>query len=531
LRFAPDIAARLRQFPHTAIDYDHSLLRDGEKETLEQLIAASREIDDIFLRQVAEDNPSLLEALNRMIASGKPDAITATDYFLINKGPWDRVKENEPFIGSRPKPPGAAFYPVDMSKQEFEAWVAAHPQDKAAFESLFTVIRRDGDSLVAIPYSKYYAPFLSRAAEKLRAAADHTGNASLEKYLTLLAAALLSDDYYASDLAWMDLDSDIEIILGPYEVYEDGLFNYKAAFESFIGLRDPAESARLAVYAAHLRDMEENLPIPQEHKNFNRKFESPIRVIQEVFTAGDARKGVQTSAFNLPNDERVREAKGSKKVLLKNVMEAKFRLSGEPTAERILDPDEKKRVSFDAYFDHTLFHELSHGLGPGVITGPDGKKVETRLLLKDLYSTIEECKADVVGAWNVLYAMDRKWLTGYGEDVLFTTDAGLMFRSMRFGLDDAHGGGTAVQWNWYREKKAIDRAAGGRFRVQPEKFREAVRSLAAELLEIEATGDYARARRLLDRYGRATPEIRTAIARLTDLPVDLAPVFIAPGEK
>ena len=531
LKFAPDIAARLRQFPHTAIDYDHSLLRDGQKETLEDLIAASRGIDDIFLRQVAEENPSLLETLNRMIASGRPDAITATDYFLINKGPWDRVKENEPFIGSRPKPPGAAFYPVDMSKQEFEAWVAAHPQDKAAFESLFTVIRRDGDRLVAIPYSKYYAPSLSRAAEKLRAAADHTGNASLKKYLTLLAAALLSDDYYASDLAWMDLDSDIEIILGPYEVYEDGLFNYKAAFESFIGLRDPAESARLAVYAAHLRDMEENLPIPQAHKNFNRKFESPIRVIQEVFTAGDARKGVQTSAFNLPNDERVREAKGSKKVLLKNVMEAKFRLSGEPTAERILDPDEKKRVSFDAYFDHTLFHELSHGLGPGVITGPDGKKIETRLLLKDLYSTIEECKADVVGAWNVLYAMDRKWLTGYGEDVLFTTDAGLMFRSMRFGLDDAHGGGTAVQWNWYREKKAIDRAAGGRFRVQPERFREAVRSLAAELLEIEATGDYARARRLLDRYGKATPEIRTAIARLTDLPVDLAPVFIAPGEK
>jgi hypothetical protein len=531
LRFAPDIAVRLRQFPHTVIDYDHSLLKDGAKETLEELIAASREIDDIFLRQVAEENPSLLEALNRMIASGRPDAITATDYFLINKGPWDRVKENEPFIGSRAKPPGAAFYPVDMTKREFEAWVTAHPQDNEAFQSLFTVIRRDGDRLVAIPYSKYYAPFLSRAAGRLRAAADRTANASLKKYLTLLAAALLSDDYYASDLAWMDLDSDIEVILGPYEVYEDGLFNYKAAFESFLGLRDPAESARLAVYAAHLRDMEENLPIPQAHKNFNRKFESPIRVVQEVFTAGDARKGVQTSAFNLPNDERVREAKGSKKVLLKNVMEAKFRLSGEPIAERILDPDEKTRLSFDAYFDHTLFHELSHGLGPGVITAPDGKKVEARLLLKDLYSTIEECKADVVGAWNVLYAMDRKWLTGYGENVLFTTYAGLMFRSMRFGLDDAHGGGTAVQWNWYRERKAIDRAAGGRFRVQPENFREAVRSLAAELLEIEATGDYERARKLLDRYGKATPEIRTAIARLTDLPVDLAPVFVAPGEK
>lgn len=530
-RFAPDIGERVKQLPRTRLDYDHSLLDDGEKRALGKLIEASREIDEIFLRQVSDENPSLKEALDRLAAAGRPDAIAAREYFEINKGPWDRLKADEPFIGTRAKPPGAAFYPSDITKEEFERWLGAHPADKEAFQGLFTLIRREETRLVAIPFSKYYLQFLNRAAQKLREAAAATGNASLKKYLTLRADAFLSNDYFASDVAWMDLDSDIEVVIGPYEVYEDGLFNYKAAFESFVTVRDSAESAKLDVYAAHLPDMEKNLPIAERHKNFNRKFESPIKVVQEVFTAGDARKSVQTSAFNLPNDERVREAKGSKKVLLKNVMEAKFRLSGQPIALRVLDPGEASKLSFDAYFNQVLFHELSHGLGPGIINGPDGKKVEARLLLKNLYSTIEECKADVLGVWNILYAMDRKWLSGFDEAALFTTDAALMFRSMRFGLEEAHGGGTAVQWNWYREQNAIEPASGGRFRVRPEKFREAVRSLAAELLEIEATGDFARASRLLDRYGKSTPEIQTTIARLKDIPVDITPVFAAAGEK
>jgi hypothetical protein len=530
LRFAPDIARRSAQLPPTRLDYDRSLLDDGETRALGKLIEASREVDEIFLRQVSEENPSLKESLDRLAGAGRPGAAAAAAYFAINKGPWDRLKANEPFIGDRPKPAGAAFYPADLTKEEFERWLSAHPADKDAFQGLFSVIRREGDRLVAIPYAKQYAAFLARAAARLREAAALTANASLKKYLTLRADAFLSNDYFASDIAWMDLDSDIEVVIGPYEVYEDGLFNYKAAFEAFVTVRDRGESAKLAVYAAHLPDMEKNLPVADRHKNFSRKFESPIRVVQEAFTAGDARSGVQTSAFNLPNDERVREAKGSKKVLLKNVMEAKFRLSGRPIAERVLDPADVGHLSFDAYFNHTLFHELSHGLGPGVITGPDGRKVEARLLLKNLYSTIEECKADVLGVWNILYAMDRKLLTGFDETALFTTDAALMFRSMRFGLEEAHGGGTAVQWNWYREKNAIEPAPGGRFRVRPERFREAVRTLAAELLEIEATGDLARAQRLLDRYGKATAEIRATIDRLTDIPVDIAPVFLAAGE-
>ena len=531
MRIAPDIRDRVRQFPPTRIDYDRTLLSPEDQRAVELLIEASRRIDEIFLRQVDEANPSLREAAAPLVGQQAPGAFEALEYFDINYGPWDRLKGDEPFLGTRPKPKGAAFYPPDMTPLEFEAWIAAHPGDREAFHSVFTVIRRQGGGLAAIPYSKYYGSALADAARKLKDAAAASPNASLKKFLNLRAEAFLSNDYYASDIAWMDLDSPIEVTIGPYEVYEDGLFNYKGAFESFVTVRDRAESEHLSVYAKHLPDMERNLPIREQYKNFNRKFESPIVVVQEIFTAGDSRKGVQTSAFNLPNDERVREAKGSKKVLLKNVMEAKFEKSGRVVAERTLEPGELRAVSFGPYFNHTLFHELSHGLGPGIITGPDGTKVEGRLLLKNLYSTIEECKADVVGMWNVLYAIDQKWLTSFDENSLYATVAGLAFRSMRFGLDEAHGGGTAIQWNWFREKGGIVPGMAGRFHVRPPKMREAVRSLATELLEIEATGDFARAQRLIERYGKETPEIRATIEKLSDIPVDIRPVFVAAGES
>ena len=530
LVFAPDIRDRLSKLPRTRIDYDRALLDAKETQVVQKLIEASRYMNDIFLVQVSQSNPEVLQRVSQA-AAGDPAARWARALFDVHKGPWDRLKENEPFIGKDPKPPGGGFYPPDMKKEEFEAWIAAHPGDKDAFQGLFTVIRRQGQNLVAVPYSKAYAQALSESAKRLREAAALTGNASLRNFLNKRADAFLSDDYFASDVAWMDLDSDVEVVIGPYEVYEDALFNYKASFESFVTVRDKTESEKLAVYAKHLPDMEKNLPIPDEHKNLKRRFESPIRVVQEIYTAGDSRAGVQTSAFNLPNDEKVREAKGSKKVLLKNVMDAKFKQSGRPIAERTLVPAEVANISFDAYFNHTLFHELSHGLGPGIIKGPDGKRVDSRLLLKELYSTIEECKADVVGLWNILFAMDRKYISGFGEPQLFSTYAGLMFRGMRFGIDEAHGRGTAIQWNWFREKGAIVPAADGRFQTDAAKYREAIRSLANELLMIEATGDYARGKALLDKYGRSTPEIQSVIGRLSDIPVDIWPVFIAAGER
>lgn len=523
MTIAPDVAQRMAQLPRTFIDYDRSLLDDNERQVVAKLIEASKPIDEIFWRQVSEENPALREQLAKQGGA-------AYDYFIANKGPWDRLKGDEPFIGTAKKPEGAAFYPADMTKEELERYVAAHPAQKDELQGLFTVVRRDGTNLVGIPYSAFYKDFLDPAAAKLREAAAITNDPTLKRFLTLRADAFASGDYRESDMAWMDLAGNIEVVIGPYQVYEDNLFNYKTSFESFVTVVDKPESAKLSAYAHALPDMERNLPEPEQYKNPNRGSESPIKVVQEIYTAGDARRGVQTAAFNLPNDEFVREKKGSKKVLLKNVMDAKFRQSGQPIAMRVLDPSLTSLVSFDAFFNHVLFHELSHGLGPGFLTQADGKRVEVRIPLKELYSTIEECKADVLGIWNLIYAQQHGLVTAFNERQLFATYAGLMFRSTRFGVGEAHGRGTAIQWNWLRERGAVTPMAGGRYTVDFAKARDAVRDLATELLTIEATGDYARAKTLLDRYGKETPEMAAVNATLKDIPVDITPVFVAAGE-
>ena len=533
LEILPDVDARLKQLPKTAIDYDRSLLSDNEKQVVATLIEASKFIDEIYWLQVSEQNPEYRTRLAAQAASSAHDR-AGYDYFIANRGRWDRLAQDEPFVApfgaAGHKPEGAAFYPADLTKDEMERYIAAHPEQKDALQGLFTVVRRQGNQLVTIPYSAHYRAQLEPAAAKLREAARQTDNASLRDYLNKLADAFFKDNYRESDVAWMDLNGPLEVVIGPYEVYEDALFNWKAAFQSFINVVDRPETEKLAVYAQHLPGMERNLPIPDEHKNPNRGTESPIRVVQEVYTAGDARRGVQTAAFNLPNDEWVRENKGSKKVLLKNVMDAKYRMSGAPIANRVLDPAQRNLLNFDAYFNFVLFHELSHGLGPGLITQPNGERVDVRFLLKDTYSAIEECKADVLGVWNILYAIDNNLPISFTPAQLFVTYAGLHFRSMRFGIDEAHGRGTAVQWNWLREQGAIVPKGDGTFTVDMTKMYPAIKSLATELLMLQATGDYARAQRLLTKYGVSTPEIESVTARLKDIPVDITPVFPAAGE-
>lgn len=534
LQVVPDIAQRLKFLSRTPIDYDHKLLTQNEQKVIAKLIEAAKLIDDLFWIQVSKENPAERAQLENL-ASSSQEYKMALDYFLIMKGGWDRILRNEPFIGpfgkAGEKPPGAGFYPEDMSKDEFEKWIAAHPSDADAFRSTETVIERKGNQLVAVPYSKSYAKYLQPAAQKLKEAAALTDNATLRDFLNKRAKAFLSNDYYQSDIAWMDLNSPIEVVIGPYETYEDALFGYKAAFECYVTAVDKAESQKLTVYGQHLPKMEQNLPEPDQYKNTNRGTESPIRVVHEIYAGGDGRKGVMTAAFNLPNDERVRQAKGSKKVLLKNVMEAKFEKTGRPIGLHVLDPSQTKMIQFDPYFNHTLFHELSHGLGPGIITTADGKKVEYRILLKELESFIEEAKADVLGAWNLLYAIDNKLITSFDANAMYVAYVADICRLMRHGLEEAHGKGSAMQWNWYREKGAIVPTQNGKFRVDFVKMHDAVKSLATELLTIEATGDYQRAKNIGEKYGKATPEIQKMIDGLKDVPVDIAPVYVAAGEK
>ncbi|MEZ5330914.1 MAG: peptidase [Thermoanaerobaculia bacterium] len=517
LAVADDVEARLARYAPTELTADLSGVPEGEREVLAELIRAGRQMDEIFLRQVSVDNPDLEQRVEDL-----PEA--ARTYFAVNFGPWDRLDGMEPWLGSTPHPEGAGYYPVDMTKEEFERWVAEHPEQKADFEGLYTVIRREGGGLVAVPYSQQYAVWLGPAAEHLRKAAEATENESLAQFLELRAAAFSNDDYYESDKAWMDLDSPVEVTIGPYEVYEDGLFAYKAAFEAFVTVNLPEESERLAHFKSLLPSLEQGLPIPDEHKNLDRGSDSPIRVVDEVFVGGDSKGGVQTTAFNLPNDERVREEKGSKKVLLHNVLRAKFEKILVPIAERVLPADQSSDVSFEAFFAETLHHELSHGLGPGNIT-VDGRETEVRLELKELYSTLEEAKADVMGVYDILALIDAGEIPAELRETLEPTYVAGLFRSARFGVHEAHGRGVIAQFNYLLEKGALEVDDEGRFRAVSEKFPDGIRDLLHDMLMLQATGDYEGTATFLDTYGVASDALLAAIDRLGDVPVDIRPIF------
>jgi hypothetical protein len=521
LTVAPDIEARLNRFEPTELSTELTALTSEEQEVLALLVEAARYMDEIFLRQVANGNPEMRDRLQK--ASG-PGMEAARQYFEVNFGPWDRLEEMESFVGDKPHPEGAGYYPEDMSREEFEAWLESHPEHAEALTSLFTIVEREGEGLVAVPYSQAFAEWLVPAADKLRQAAALTSNASLKEFLELRADAFLSDEYYESDVAWMDLDSPVEVTIGPYETYEDGLFGYKAAFEAFVTVALPEESAALDRYKRQLPWLENNLPIADGHKNLDRGTESPIRVVDVLFTAGDTKAGVQTLAFNLPNDERVREAKGSKKVLLRNVLRAKYDQILVPIGERVLAPEDAQRVSFDAYFNEVLHHELSHGLGPGLIT-VDGRQTEVRLELRDLYSTLEEAKADVMGIYNILALIEKGEMPQELRRTLEPTYVAGLFRAARFGVHEAHGQGVVSQFNYLLEKGALEVDASGRFRAVSEKFPAAIGDLLHDMLMLQATGDYEGTASFLETYGKATRPLLDAIARLEDVPVDIRPSF------
>jgi len=525
LQVVSDIEQRRAQFVEQSLTADVSHLSEGDRQALSHLVAAARSMDEIFRLQAWAGNPDFAPEVEALEGDG---AQAAQDYYRIMYGPWDRLVHYEPFLGDTVRPPGAGYYPEDMTAEEFEAWIEEHPEDREALTSLLTIVRRNGDGLAAVPYSTAYAVHLDIAAKELRAAATATDNESLRRFLELRAQAFLTNDYYESDKAWMDLDSAIEVVIGPYETYEDHLFGYKAAFESFVCVAQPEDSARLEVFKSELPFLERNLPIPDEHKNFDRGSESPIRVVDELFTAGDTRAGVQTIAFNLPTDERVREEKGSKKVLLKNVMRAKYDAILTPIAGRVLPADEADLIDFEAFYQFTLHHELSHGIGPGQIT-VDGRDTEVRLELRDLYSAFEEAKADVLGVYDIYALVESGVMEQKILDSLPWTYTAGMFRTTRFGVAEAHGLGMVLQANFLLEKGAVELTEDGRFRPVPELFEETFRDIARELLMIQALGDYEAALGFVERYGTVHPAMAAAIEALTDLPVDVDPSYPLEG--
>ncbi len=522
----PELAKKIARFSPTVLTADISQLSPGDRKALTKIIAAAKLMDPLFLRQVWSGNEALKQKLE---ADNSAAGRQRLHYFLINDGPWSRLDHNEPFIEGVPqeKPKHANYYPDDMTKQEFETWVAGLAEtDKKKATGFFHLIRRGADGkLMTVPYSEAYAEFLVPAAKLLNEAAALTTNATLKNYLTKRAAAFASDDYYDSDVAWMDLDSPIEVTIGPYETYEDELFSYKAAFEAYVTLRDQAESAKLAKFSGYLQELEDNLPLEARYRNPKLGAASPIRVVNEIFGSGEGNSGVQTAAFNLPNDERVVAEKGSKRTMLKNVQQAKFQKTLVPISRVVLSRAQQPLLSFESFFTHILAHELMHGLGPHNIK-VNGQDTTVRKQLKELSSAFEEAKADITGLWALQYLIDKGVVEKQMERSLYTTFLASAFRSVRFGITEAHGKGIAMQFNYLTDEGAIEiDEETGTFSINNAKVKEAVRKLTNEILTIQAEGSYDKAKAMLDKYAVMRPAMQRALDRMKNVPTDIEPIF------
>ena len=541
----------IARFAPAPLEVDLSGLSAGDKKALAKLIEAARLTNDLFMEQLWSGNLALYHKLQQ---DKSPLGRARLHYFWINKGPWSEIDEHKAFLPGVPpkKPLGANFYPEDMTKEEFEGWVKTlSPAEKEQAEGFFTVVRRGPDKkLRVIPYHREWYPPLAKQARLLKEAAALTDNASLKKFLTTRAEAFLSNNYFESDMAWMDLDAPVDVTIGPYETYNDELFGYKAAFEAYINVRDDKESARLAFLGQHLQEIENNLPEDPQYRVAKLGALAPIRVVNQVFSAGDGNHGVQTAAYNLPNDDKVVQQKGSKRVMLKNIQEAKFAQTLVPISKVVLPAAAQGDLSFELFFTHIVAHELTHGLGPHQIKIGE-RATNPRLELKELFSAIEEAKADVTGLFALQYLMmqadkgaiqapgspARAGFAGAGveaplphgpeaERKLYTTYLASSFRTLRFGLQDSHAKGMAVQFNYFLDHGAFIANADGTFSIEMTKIKDAVAGLDRVLLTLEATGDYVGTKKLMTEMMVLRPEVQKALERLKDVPTDIEPQFV-----
>ncbi|CAN0920328.1 Nudix hydrolase 3 [Linum grandiflorum] len=544
---------------HTKTNEMLSGLSNGDREALGFIIKAAKCIDEIFYYQVLETNPILRDWLQKQAEGANASGLDKLkwSYYKINKSPWSSLDENEPFLTTKDsavklvpeatkavrgwkgleykvgfpskKPPGANFYPSDMDKKEFELWksILSESQQEEA-NGFFTVIRRKSESgqLYIVPYSKEYESSLKKAAEQLHKAADLATTPSLKNLLHAKADAFLSNDYYESDIAWMDLDSKLDITIGPYETYEDSLFGYKATFESFIGVRDDEGTARIKMFGDNMLRLEQNLPMDDQYKSTEVKV-SPIRVIQLIYNSGDV-DGPQINAFNLPNDERIVKDRGTSMVIIKNIQEAKFEKILKPIANVCISNNQKNLIDFDSFFTHITCHECIHGIGPHTITLPDGSTSTVRQELQELHTVLEEAKADILGLWALRFFISQGLLPKSMLESMYVSFLATCLRAVRFGLQEAHGRGQALQFNWLFGKEAIVlNSNDDTFSVDFTKVEEAVESLSREILTIQAKGDKQAATALLQKYGQMTPPLQLGLDKLEKIQVsvDIAPSF------
>jgi hypothetical protein len=520
-----EIVARLQRYEHAELELNLKKLDFKTVATIKKLVEAADIIDSIFWDQVSEDG--LRTYIDLTIQSDSMIQDYAT-FMAINYGPWDRMKNNEIFIGNNPKPDGANFYTPDISVREFEQWLSSHPQDKDLFTSPYTVIRRKEGGLIAIKYSQKYGSQLEAAAKNLKEAAAMTECSGLKNFLLSRADSFLNDNYFDSELLWLDTgECPIEVVIGPYEFYEDSLLGYKTAFEAMIMLKDYGMSGKIVKMSQYMDELVKNLPLPENLKGRMIKIkQSPITVANMIYSAGDARAGSQIRAFMLPNDEKVRAAKGAKHVILKNVIEAKFEHLLKPIAKIVISEDQIPNVNFESYFNILLMWELAHGIAPSKIKTQYGVETEPRLLLKQKYTIIESARAEAVALLNHLYLVEKGVFSPAMELATPVTYLASLFETFRFGTTDSRAIAKLIIFNYLASEDAFHYdASTKRYSVEMKKLRPAIRKIAEELLTIEAEGNYEAAGKIIVEYGLLPNDVRGKISDLSSLPVDILPVF------
>ena len=519
----PDLAKRAAKFREVEMPFRSTGLTLNERKMVDKLVEACRFVEDIYWRQIDPDALTLYQSLAH---STNPQDVLLRRYLWINASRFDLIDENKPFAGSDPMSPGRGFYPQGLTRAQIEKYVAEHPEKKAAIYSPTTVVRWHGGQLEGLPYHIAYRSFLEPAAKALREAARLSTDSAFRNFLRLRADALLTDDYFQSDLAWLDLkDPRFDIILAPYETYSDDLLGVKATYGAAVLLRNEKESRKLRMFEKFVPQIQDALPIgPDDHPSLEG-METPMEVMDAPFRAGDLSHGYQAVADNLPNDPRVHEQKGSKKIFFKNFMDARVNYVIIPVARRMLRPEQAAKVTGEGYVLGTIMHEIAHGLGPAFARTPGGK-TSIREAIGPTYSGLEEAKADVVGMFGLKWLVDHDALPREKLHEFYASYVGGMFRTVRFGVAEAHGKAEMMEFNYLSEQGAVRREATGRYALDYEKIPDAIHDLARELLEMEATGDRQRAEAWFEQYGTMPGELKIALRKkAADIPVDVDPVF------
>ncbi len=516
-----ELKEKLSAYSATQIKADLSKLTDRQRKVVAKLFEASKYADEIFWKQSSIDGIKLRDSLKKL---NDPYSKNLLEYVMINYGAYDIIFDNVRFMGNGPKvkPEVANLYPQDMTQKELDDYIKAHPEQKDELQSQYTVVKRDGSKIYGEPYYKAY-PEVEKIAKLLEEAAEFADDPALKKYLLLRAKAFRTDNYFESDMAWMDMtDSDIEVVIGPIENYLDGLFNYKTAWECGVFVKDIEATKELQVLKSHIDQLEKNLPYSKENAKYIRKsaggMSNVLNIVNVVSFAGDFQEAVKTIATSLPNDPIVHEKKGAKKLMFKNMMEAKFDKIVMPIAQALMSAADVSFVDKKAFTSFVTLHEISHTLGRGFVFAND--KLSTRQAMKELYSTIEEAKADILSMYCHQYLIEiGVYPKDYMKKAMATYLAGL-FRSMRFGAGEAHGGANYIQFNYLRNNGAIE-LANGKFKINEGKFFEIVSQLANIIITAQAEGDYNAAKAIIEKYGKETSEIKQAIDKLKSVPRDL----------